>query len=107
MTLRKPNQKIVVAVVYVCGMVMNSLDSTIVVVALATLGRQFDVTPAAIEGVVIGYLVSLAVFIPTSGWLGDRFGTKRIFLLALTIFTLASALCGLAGSLNQLILFRV
>ena len=107
LTLRKPNQKIVVAVVYVCGMVMNSLDSTIVVVALATLGRQFNVTPAAIEGVVIGYLVSLAVFIPTSGWLGDRFGTKRIFLLALMIFTTASALCGLAGSLNQLILFRV
>jgi EmrB/QacA subfamily drug resistance transporter len=96
-----------VAVVYVCGMLMNSLDSTIVIVALATLSREFGVTPASIEGVVIGYLVSLAVFIPASGWLGDRFGTKRIFLLALLIFTGASALCGLAGSLNQLILFRV
>jgi EmrB/QacA subfamily drug resistance transporter len=106
-SLRRPNQKVVVAVVYVCGMIMNSLDSTIVVVALATLSREFNVTPAAIEGVVIGYLVSLAVFIPTSGWLGDRFGTKRIFLLALAIFTTASALCGLADSLNQLILFRV
>jgi len=88
-------------------MIMNSLDSTIVVVALTTLGREFNVTPAAIEGVVIGYLVSLAVFIPTSGWLGDRFGSKRIFLLALAIFTTASALCGLADSLNQLIIFRV
>lgn len=67
--LRRPNQKVVVAVVYVCGMIMNSLDSTIVVVALATLSREFNVTPAAIEGVVIGYLVSLAIFIPTSGWL--------------------------------------
>jgi EmrB/QacA subfamily drug resistance transporter len=105
--IRQPNQKIVVAVVYVCGMVMNSLDSTIVTVALATLSRQFGVTPAAVEGVVIGYLVSLAVFIPASGWLGDRFGTKRIFLLALAIFTGASALCGLAGSLDQLVLFRV
>lgn len=104
---RRPNQKIVVAVVYVCGMLMNSLDSTIVNVALATLAREFDVTPANIESVVIGYLVSLAVFIPASGWLGDRFGTKRIFLLALAIFTGASMLCGLAQSLNQLVAFRV
>ncbi len=105
--LRQPNQKFVVAVVYVSGMLMNSLDSTIVTVALATLGREFGVTPASVQGVIIGYLVSLAVFIPASGWLGDRFGTKRIFLLALALFTAASALCGLARSLDQLVLFRV
>ncbi len=102
-----PNQKVVVAVVYICGMLMNSLDSTIVNVALATLSREFGVTPAAIEAVVIGYLVSLAVFIPASGWLGDCFGAKRIFLTALALFTVASALCGLAQSLEQLVLFRV
>ncbi len=101
------NQKLVVAVVYVSAMLMSSLDSTIVNVALATLGREFNVTPASIEAVVIGYLVSLAAFIPASGWLGDRFGTKRIFLIALAIFTGASALCGLAQSLNQLVAFRV
>lgn len=105
--LRRPNQKIVVAVVYVCGMLMNSLDSTIVNVALATLAREFDVTPANIESVVIGYLVSLAVFIPVSGWLGDRFGAKRVLLLALAIFTGASMLCGAAQSLEQLVAFRV
>jgi EmrB/QacA subfamily drug resistance transporter len=105
--LRRPNQKIVVAVVYVCGMWLNSLDSTIVNVALATLSRQFNVSPTSIEAVIIGYLVSLAVFIPASGWLGDRFGTRRIFLLALAIFTAASLLCGLAQSLNQLVAFRV
>ncbi len=107
MLSHRSNQKIVVSVVYICGMLMNSLDSTIVNVALATLGREFGVTPASIEAVVIGYLVSLAIFIPASGWLGDRFGTKRIFLIALAIFTTASALCGLAQSLDQLILFRV
>ena len=107
MFLRAPSQKIVVAIIYICGMLMNSLDSTIVTVALATLSREFGVSPAATEGVIIGYLVSLAIFIPTSGWLGDRWGTKRTFLLALAIFTGASALCGLAGSLNQLILFRI
>ena len=105
--LRQPNQKVVVAIVYICGMLMNSLDSTIVNVALATLSRQFGIPPSAIEAVVIGYLVSLAVFIPASGWLGDRFGTKRIFLLALALFTGASALCGLAQSFGQLVAFRV
>lgn len=101
------NQKYVVAVIYVSAMLLNTLDSTIVNVALATLSREFAVSPAAIESVVIGYLVSLAVFMPASGWLGDRFGAKRVFLTALTIFTLASALCGVAQSLDQLVLFRV
>jgi len=88
-------------------MMMNSLDSTIVNVALATLGREFNVPAASIESLIIGYLVSLAVFIPASGWLGDRFGTRRIFLIALGIFTGASMLCGVATSLNQLVAFRV
>ncbi len=100
------HQKIVVAIVYVCSMLMNSIDSTIVNVALATLSRQFNVSAAQIDMVVVSYLVSLAVFIPASGWLGDRFGTKRIFLVALAIFTIASAACGLAGSFNELIIFR-
>ncbi len=107
MAHRTPNQKVVVAVVFVCGMLMSSIDSTVVNVALATLSRQFNVRPSAIDAVVVGYLVSLAVVIPASGWLGDRFGTKRIYLLALAFFTVASALCGLAGSFSQLVIFRV
>jgi EmrB/QacA subfamily drug resistance transporter len=107
MTRYDVNQRVIVAVVYVCSMLMNSLDSTIVNVALATLSREFAVSAAQIEAVVVGYLVSLAVFIPASGWLGDRFGTKRIFLIALALFTGASALCGLATSLEQLVAFRV
>jgi MFS family permease len=59
------------------------------------------------EAVVVAYLVSLAVFIPSSGWLGDRFGTKRVFLTALALFVGASALCGQARSLEQLVAFRV
>lgn len=101
------NQKYVIAVVYVSTMLLNTLDATIVNVALATLSREFNVSPASIESVVIGYLVSLAVFMPASGWLGDRFGSKRIFLFALMLFTVASALCGVAQSLDQLVLFRV
>jgi EmrB/QacA subfamily drug resistance transporter len=106
-TRPRPDQRYIVAAVYVASMLMNTLDSTIVNVALATLGREFDVPPVTTEAVVVGYLVSLAVFIPASGWLGDRFGTKRVFLTALALFVSASALCGLAQSLNQLVAFRV
>ena len=103
----KPDQRYIVAAVYVAAMLMNTLDSTIVNVALATLGREFNVPAVMTEAVVVAYLVSLAVFIPASGWLGDRFGTKRVFLIALALFVGASALCGLAQSLEQLVAFRV
>ncbi len=95
------NQKVAVAIVYICAMLMNTLDSTVVTVALPTLGREFGVEAAEIEAIIVGYLVSLAVFIPASGWLGDRFGHKRILLIALAVFTVASALCGAATSLDQ------
>ncbi len=106
-THRRINQKIVVGIVYVSAMILNTLDATMINVALSTLAREFDVSPSAIKPVVIGYLVSLAVFIPVSGWVGDRFGTKRTFLVALAIFTVASGLSGFAQTLPQLVLFRV
>src|SRR5580704_16846474 len=59
-------------------MFMNIMDITIVNVALPTIGRDFNIAPTAVDGIVIAYLVSLAVFIPASGWLGDRFGGKRV-----------------------------
>jgi len=101
------NQKVAVSVVFVTAMFLTIMDATIVNVALPQLGRQFHVPPAHVDTVVVGFLVSLAIFIPASGWLGDRFGTKRILLTALVIFTVASALCGLAQSINQLIVFRI
>ena len=101
------NQKLAVVVVYVAALFMNIMDTTIVNVALPTLGRQFHVGPAAVDIVVIGYLVSLAVFIPASGWIGDRFGAKRVLLAAVGIFTVASALCGAATNLDELVVFRV
>jgi MFS family permease len=88
-------------------MFMSTLDTTIVNVALPDIGRSFSVSPTAIDGISIGYLVSIAVFIPASGWLGDRFGGKRVLLTATVIFTVASALCGLASSLGELDAFRV
>ena len=88
-------------------MFMNIMDVTIVNVALPTIGREFDVRTRPVATVSIAYLVSLAVFIPASGWLGDRFGGRRILLIAIVLFTGASALCGAADSLGQLVFFRV
>ena len=99
--------KWIVAVVFVCGMFIDILDTTIVNVALPDLGREFHASTASIEWIVLGYLLSLAVWIPASGWIGDRLGTRRVFLFALGMFTLASALCGQAQSLGELVAFRV
>jgi EmrB/QacA subfamily drug resistance transporter len=101
------NQKIAVSVVFVAAMFMNIMDATIVNVALPTIGREFGVRADSVDTVAIAYLVSLAVFIPASGWLGDRFGGRRILLTSIVIFTVASALCGAASSLGELVAFRI
>jgi EmrB/QacA subfamily drug resistance transporter len=104
---RQMNQKIAVSVVFVAAMFMNIMDTTIVNVALPTIGRQFHVPADSVDTVAIGYLVSLAVFIPVSGWLGDRLGSRRVLLASIVVFTVASALCGLAQSVGELVGFRI
>jgi EmrB/QacA subfamily drug resistance transporter len=106
-TAPRLNPKIAVSVVYVAGMFMNILDTTIINVAIPAIAEDFGTTPSEVAAVAVAYLVALAVFIPVSGWLGDRFGNKKILLLALTLFTVASILCGIATSLPQLVGFRI
>jgi EmrB/QacA subfamily drug resistance transporter len=96
-----------VAIVFLFGIFMALLDQTIVNVALPTFAKEFSASPTTIEWVVTAYLLSLAVFIPISGWAGDRFGTKRTFMFALVTFTLGSALCISSWSIHSLIAFRV
>jgi len=106
--LARVEYKYIVAIVSVFSIFMELLDTTIVNVAIPTLQREFDVPqPSTIQWVITGYLLSLAVFIPISGWAGDRFGTKRVFIFALMTFTTASLLCALAWSVEALIAFRV
>lgn len=107
MRLPSINPKISVSVVFIAAMFMSIMDTTIVNVALPSMSRDFHVVGTSIDAVVVGYLVSLAIIIPASGWLGDRLGTKRIFLGALALFTIASALCGLSTNLTMLIGFRL
>jgi EmrB/QacA subfamily drug resistance transporter len=98
--------KVVVSIVFVSSMFMNIMDATVVNVALPTLSRSFDVPLASVSGVVTAYLVALAVAMPASGWLGDRFGARRVMLGSIGLFTVTSALCGIATSIPELIAFR-
>jgi EmrB/QacA subfamily drug resistance transporter len=102
-----PRYRWFVAALYVLALFMNLLDLTITNVALPQLAREFRATPATISWVATSYLLSVAIFIPLSGWVGDRFGAKRAFLIALFVFTAGSALCGLAPTLWALIAARV
>lgn len=97
--------KYAVATVFVSALFLDLLDTTIVNVALRTIGADFETE--AIEWVVLGYTLSLAVWIPASGWMGDRFGTKRVFLTALGLFVCGSVLCGFAQTIVQLVAFRI
>jgi EmrB/QacA subfamily drug resistance transporter len=96
-----------VSAVVVIGSIMSILDTTIVNVALETLSRELHSTIANIQWVANGYLLALAAVIPVTGWAARRFGAKRVYLTSLILFTAGSALCGLATSTTELIVFRV
>jgi EmrB/QacA subfamily drug resistance transporter len=95
-----------IAVTYVSTQLMAAIDMNIVNVILPTLSRQFSAPLSEVQWSVIAYLLTLAVLIPASGWVGDRVGLKQTFMCALGLFTLASALCGLVDSLGGLIAAR-
>jgi EmrB/QacA subfamily drug resistance transporter len=99
--------KWIAASVVVVGALMSILSQTVVTVALPTLESDFGVSLIDIQWVVTGYALGLAAVIPLTGWLADRYGTKRVFLVSQVLFTLASVLCGLAWSNASLIAFRV
>jgi EmrB/QacA subfamily drug resistance transporter len=101
-----------VAGVVVLGAIMSILDITVVNVALRTFQNVFStpgnpVSYAHVAWTVTAYTLALATVIPMSGWAGDRYGTKRLYMLALLLFTAGSALCATANSINMLIAFRV
>ncbi|TDB90552.1 DHA2 family efflux MFS transporter permease subunit [Actinomadura sp. KC216] len=96
-----------VAFVLVLGTVMATLDGTIVAVAIATLADRFAAPVADVQWVTTAYLLAVVTAVPTSGWLADRFGGRRVWLGAVAAFLAASLLCGLAWSLPSLVVFRV
>ena len=98
---------LIVAGVVLLGAVMSILDTTVVNVAIDHLAVAFHSPLTTIQWVITGYTLALAAVIPVTGWAADRFGTKRIYMWSLVLFTLGSVLSGLAWSDGSLIAFRV
>jgi EmrB/QacA subfamily drug resistance transporter len=96
-----------VAAVVVLGAIMAILDATVVNVALQTLTIQFKTSFDTIQWVATAYLLALATVIPITGWAADRFGTKRLYMVAIALFLVGSMLAGLAWNVETLIIFRV
>jgi EmrB/QacA subfamily drug resistance transporter len=96
-----------VATVVVLGAIMAILDTTVVNVALQQLAVEFETSFDTIQWVATGYMLALATVIPITGWASDRFGTKRLYLVAITLFLIGSMLAGTAWNIESLIVFRV
>lgn len=86
---------------------MEAVDTTIINTAIPSMAKSLQVEPIALKIALISYLVSLAIFIPISGWLGDKFGIKRVFISAIFIFTASSIWCGFSHDLPDLVLARI
>jgi EmrB/QacA subfamily drug resistance transporter len=100
-------QTLVIGAVVAIGLVMPALDTTIVNVALDRLAADLHASLTTVQWVSTAYLLSLAVVIPLSGWMDERFGSKRIWLISVALFGAGSALCGLSSSIGELIGFRI
>jgi EmrB/QacA subfamily drug resistance transporter len=106
--MKKPLEyKYIVAIIYSVVLFLDRMDITIVNVAMPTFATAFGINVTQTEWIATGFLLALAVVIPASGWTGDKFGTKKIFILANIIFTSSSLLCALSWSLNSLVAFRI
>ena len=98
--------RILVPLIVACALFMENLDATVISTALPAIARDLHQSPIQLKLALTSYLMTLAIFIPASGWVADRFGTRIIFRLAILIFALGSALCGFANSIGALVAAR-
>src|SRR6201998_4726874 len=105
--MRPGNRQLLISLIVACAMFMQNLDSTVSVTALPTIARSLEETPLRLNVAITCYLLSLAVFIPISGWTADRFGARRVFSFAIVVFTLGSIACGMSNSLPALVGARI
>src|ERR671937_2654574 len=96
-----------IAVAVMFGTFMEVLDTTVVNVSLPHIAGSLSVTPEEATWALTSYLVANAIILPITGWLANFFGRKRLLMLSVTGFTIASFLCGFAPTLSTLILFRI
>src|SRR5437868_15216111 len=90
----------VIPLVVACALFMENLDSTVLATSLPAIARSLGESPLHLNLAITSYLLSLAVFIPISGWIADRFGARRVFCAAILIFTAGSLSCGFAASFS-------
>ena len=86
---------------------MEALDTTILNTAVPAIAEALQVAPLSMKAVLSSYTLSLAVFIPVSGWMADRYGTRRVFSAAIGVFTIGSVLCGISTSIHMLVASRI
>ncbi|WP_242167178.1 MULTISPECIES: MFS transporter [unclassified Pseudomonas] len=96
-----------IALVVAVTFFMENLDATVIATALPTMAAAFGVTPVDMNIGITAYILAVAIFIPASSWIADRFGARRVFAGAIIVFTLASLLCGLSQSLEMFVIARV
>ncbi|MFT4046813.1 MAG: MFS transporter [Solimonas sp.] len=107
MSLPRPKFRVrLVPLIIACALFMENLDSTIIATALPKIAQSLNEAPLHLSLAITAYLLSLAVFIPVSGWVADRYGAKRVFRCAILVFTGGSILCGLSHSMPGLVLAR-
>ena len=97
----------IVALVVACAFFMETFTGTVITTALPAMARTFGSDPVELSIGVTAYMLSLAIFIPLSGWVADRYGARTVFRAAIGVFTLASVLCGLCNDLGELVVSRV
>jgi len=97
----------IVAMIVASAIIMQQIDSTVITTALPQMAISLNTNPVRLSVAVTAYLLSLAVFVPVSGWVADRFGGRTIFRAAIALFTLGSILCGLSGNVIELTAARV
>lgn len=100
-------KKNIILIIVAFAMFMETVDTTVLNTAIPAVARSMQVNPISLKLALISYLLSLAIFIPISGWLADKFGVKKIFMWAIVIFTLSSIWCGFTYSLTQLVIGRI
>jgi len=96
-----------VTLIVAVALFMETMDSTIIATSLPAIAADLGEDPIALKLALTSYLLSLAVFIPVSGWMADRFGARTVFRAAIVVFTLGSAACGFAQGLGDFVLFRI
>jgi EmrB/QacA subfamily drug resistance transporter len=102
MSLPKLERSAVIALTVACALLMENLDGTVIATALPQIAQSFDVSPVQLSLAITSYLLSVAIFIPASGWMADRFGARTIFRAAIAVFMLGSILCGLSDNIAEL-----